>query len=177
MVNNMSAETAHAGKVAGRFKSGANIAQAIHAAEDLGYSRGDIQVISRGNMDRHNPADAAPAERVRGNYPMQGPWFGAMLGAVLSGALGIVTGLFLPPMMGLAVRPLLLALLLGGLLALIGFYLGSLLGVGLPEGREKEFQKAVEEGEVLLSLNPRTEADAAKIKREWKQLGAEEVAG
>lgn len=177
MVSNINAETVHAGKVAGRFKPGANVAQAIHAAEHLGYSRGDIQVISRSNMDRHNPADAAPAEPVRGNHPTQGPWFGAMLGAVLGGALGVITGLFLPPMMGLTVRPLLLALLLGGLLALIGFYLGSLLGVGLPEGREKEFQEAVEEGEVLLSLNPRTEADAAKIKHEWRQLGAEEVAG
>lgn len=175
MMNEVNMPTASGGKVAGLFYNEAAVERALSAAERLGYERATVHLVTQETTDQ-SAADETPAEPVRGDQPGGGPWRGALIGAVVCALLGVMVGLFLNGAGVIGLGPILAAVIAGGAGAVIGLYLGSLLGIGLPEGREKMAQKEVEQGAVLLSISPRTEADAERLKNEWGRLGAQVMA-
>lgn len=167
--------TAEGGKVAGLFPNEGAVEQALTAAEQLGYERANIHLVTQAS-EAQRAADETPAEPERGAKADGGPWRGAMIGAAVCALIGVMAGLFLNGAGLVTLGPLLAALIAGGAGAVAGLYIGSLFGVGLPEGREKAAQRAVQRGAILLSISPRTAADAERLKDEWGRLGARVVA-
>lgn len=58
---------------------------------------------------------------------------------------------------------------------LTGGLIGALIGSGIPEERAKVYQQGVRGVGILLSVDARTEGDAARIADAWKSLGGELV--
>jgi hypothetical protein len=175
MADTINMPTTEGGKVAGLFHDEEVVERALTAAEQLGYDRTSIHVVTPLD-DPARAADETPAEPVRGDVPGEGPWRGALIGAVIGALVGVMTGLLLNGAGVISLNPLLAALVAGLIGGVPGFYLGSLLGVSLPEWREKSAQTAVEHGAFLLSVSPRSADDAERLKREWGRLGAEVLA-
>lgn len=170
-MNEINMPTAEGGKVAGLFPNEGAVERALTAAEELGYERANVHLVTQ-ETNAQQAADETPAAPERGATSKGGPWQGALIGAAICALLGVSLGLFLNGAGVIAIGPVLAALLAGGVGAVAGLYIGSLLGVGLPEGREKTAQKAVQRGAILLSVSPRTAADAQRLKDEWGRLGA-----
>ena len=56
-----------------------------------------------------------------------------------------------------------------------GGLIGALVGAGMTEERARVYQTAIEEGGIVLSVSPRTSADAEWIEETWQDCGAEDV--
>ena len=172
MAQEINMPTPEGGKVAGLFHDEDTVERALSAAEQLGYERASIHLVTQEDGTAR-AADETPAEPVRGNVPGEGPWRGAWLGALLGALLCGMAGLLLAATEWVPFGSLTTGLLAGLFGGVSGFYLGSLLGVSLPEGREQAAQTAVERGAILLSISPRSADDAERLKRAWGRLGAE----
>ncbi|HYE74799.1 MAG TPA: hypothetical protein VEF04_15780, partial [Blastocatellia bacterium] len=59
--------------------------------------------------------------------------------------------------------------------SITGGLIGGLIGAGIPEDTAKAYEKGIREGGILISVEPRSDGDAERIEREWKNLGGELV--
>lgn len=172
MVAEINRPTPEGGKIAGLFHNFTVVEQALEAAEQLGYERQSVHLVTQED-ERLLAADETPAEPERGRRPGEGPWRGALVGGFCGAFFGGLLGLWLAGLEVVAVNPAIAALLAGSVCFFVGLYFGSLFGVGLPEGTEKEAQDKVDRGAYLLSLSPRSRDDADRLRNEWHRLGGE----
>lgn len=55
--------------------------------------------------------------------------------------------------------------------------IGALIGSGIPEEQVADYESAVKNGGILLSVQPRSAADAEHFEKEWKAYSVDNVRG
>ncbi|MFN6947260.1 MAG: hypothetical protein ACK4ND_20145 [Cytophagaceae bacterium] len=56
-----------------------------------------------------------------------------------------------------------------------GGIIGSLVSSGIPEGRAKLYDSGIREGNVVIALTPKDDADAVYIQSNWKKNQGEQI--
>jgi hypothetical protein len=161
------------------FKDRDHAERAYQSLIDLGYSRDDINVVmSDETRSRHFPADRAP-ETELGHKTLEGAGVGGAIGTTVGALLGALAAIgtsIVVPGLGLVIAgPIAAALAGAGAGAMTGGLIGALIGSGIPEERAKVYEQGIREGGILLTAEPRTDADAERIEREWKGYGGDLV--
>ncbi len=161
----------------GVFTDRRSAEHAYGALIKLGYSEDDINVLMSDEARlRYFPAPGLKGELV-GNKALEGPGLGAAVGAgtgaVMGAMMGAAVSLAFPGVGLIVAGPLAAALAGAGVGGLTGGLLGSLIGVGIPEHHARDYEEKIKQGNILISVNPRSEEEGNKIIREWRGVGAE----
>jgi hypothetical protein len=161
----------------GVFTDRSSAERAYEVLMDLGYSEDSINVLMSDEARvRYFPAHGLKGELIGENI-REGPGMGGLVGAGTGAALGAMVGAAASlaiPGLGLVIAgPLAAALAGAGIGGLTGGLLGSLIGVGIPESYARSYEEKLKQGNILISVNPRSEEEAEKILREWHEVNGE----
>lgn len=104
---------------------------------------------------------------------------GTAVGAALAAVAAIGTSIAIPGIgtgIGLVIAgPIAAAFAGAGAGAVTGGVIGALVGWGIPEDNAKAYQEALRNGGVVLGVFPRTNLDASKLRKEFQDLGGEDI--
>jgi hypothetical protein len=165
--------------VTGLFMDDDAAARAFEACVERGYDVGDVNVLMSEDTRRRLVADDSAitsrmAERRAEGGELGGPAGGrAALLITVFAAVGTAVAL---PALGLVMAgPLAAALVGAGTAGLAAGLAGALGDWGLPADRARWYQAGIQEGGILIGVQPRSADDARLIGSEWKALGARHV--
>lgn len=143
-------------------------------AERYGYGPDDVNIAMSDETRRRYFADETPASRAAegaGKGGGIGLGVGAALGAVVATASAIAI-----PGLGLIVAgPIAGAIAGAGTGAAAGTVLGAMVGATIPKDRVADYEKAVRDGDVVMSARARDEAHAAELEREMSSHGGRQI--
>lgn len=143
-----------------------------------GYSENEINVVMTSDTrDKYYPSGKRKPDVNMQHEAIHGAGEGAALGGAIggiAGALAAVGAVLLFPGAGLlALGPLAAALAGAGAGGFTGGIIGALLGGDVPQDRVKLYELVIDNGGIILSVQPRNEHDAEMLIRNWKKLDAE----
>ncbi|NGZ77018.1 YsnF/AvaK domain-containing protein [Saccharibacillus alkalitolerans] len=149
-------------KIVGVFNSERDASSAIQALKRTGYNTDDISVVTRDKKDMRKLEDET------GTMAPEGAAGGAATGGVLGGIGGLLAGLGALAIPGigpiLAAGPLAATLAGAAVGAAGGGLVGGLIGLGIPENEAKEYDEAVDNGNILVIVDTE-EANRSEISR------------
>ncbi|HEY7910518.1 MAG TPA: hypothetical protein VIG62_01300 [Blastocatellia bacterium] len=160
--------------VTGMFRDRDSAENAYRSLTERGYTKDDVNLMmSDEARKRHFPDD----DTELGNKALEGAGIGGGiglgLGALITAILAAGAPITIP---GLVVAgPLAGALVGGGAGAATGGVIGALVGAGIPEERAKVYEKGINEGGIVMGVNPRSDDDANYIEQEWRRHRGEEI--
>lgn len=171
-------KTARRGIVSAVFHDGEAAEEAYTQAIERGYSRDDVMVL----MSDQARDEYFPSERVevrKEGKALEGAGVGGAVGTALgaiAGAIAAIGTAVAIPGLGLIVAgPLLFGLAGAGAGGVTGGLIGSLVGAGMSEERATVYKTAIEEGGIVLAVDPRDEADARWLAETWEDSGGDEI--
>lgn len=142
-----------------------DVASARRTMDDMLLARIDERDMHFVGREDINLSGLHTANILQTSDVVRAAQLGALIGAVLGSAAGIVVALYLPaagepPKWGLVV-----VLAMAG--ALFGTWASSMIGVSTPSQRLRRFEKAIQQGQILLMLDVppgRVEAIEARLQ-------------
>jgi hypothetical protein len=164
--------------VTGMFNDKENAEHAFNTLQARGYSKNDIHLIMTDDT-RNKYYKNAEVETEIGNKAMEGAGTGSAIGGTVGAIAGAVAAIgtsLLIPGLGLVVAgPLVAALAGAGAGGLTGGIVGALVGSGIPKERAEAYEKGVKEGNIVLGVHARNEADAVGIENDLRNHNAYNV--
>jgi uncharacterized protein YjbJ (UPF0337 family) len=143
-------------------------------SERYGYGPDDVNIAMSDETRRRYFSDdtaASKAAEAAGKGGGIGLGVGAALGALVASATAITV-----PGIGLVVAgPLAGAIAGAGGGAAAGTVLGAIVGSAIPKDRVAEYEKAVRDGDVVLSARARDEQHAADLERDMTSYGGRQI--
>ena len=97
------------------------------------------------------------------------------IGAIAGVVAAIGTTLVIPGLGILIAGPIVAGIAGAGAGGIAGGVIGALVGSGIPEERAKLYESGIENGNVVLGVNPRNEEDAKYFEENWRSNNAEDI--
>jgi uncharacterized protein YjbJ (UPF0337 family) len=163
----------------GRWVSGIYGPEAARTAYDsladrYEYGPDDVNIAMSEATRKKYFADDSSASRAAesaGKGAGIGIGVGAALGAIVASATAIAV-----PGLGLVVAgPIAGAIAGAGTGAAAGTVLGAMVGSTIPKDRVADYEKAVRDGDVVMSARARDEAHAAELERDMTDYGGRQI--
>jgi len=143
-------------------------------ADRYGYGPDDVNIAMSDETRKRYFSDdssASKAAEAAGKGGGIGLGVGAALGALVATATAITV-----PGLGLVVAgPLAGAIAGAGTGAAAGTVLGAIVGSAIPKDRAAEYERAVRDGDVVLSARARDERHAEELEREMTSYGGRQI--
>ena len=142
-------------------------------SERYGYGPDDVNIAMSDETRQRYFADqpSSRAAEAAGKGGGIGMGVGAALGAIVATASAITV-----PGLGLIVAgPIAGAIAGAGTGAAAGTVLGAMVGATMPKDRVADYEKAVRDGDVVMSARARDEAHAAEIERDMTSYGGRNI--
>jgi hypothetical protein len=163
----------------GMFRDRESAERAYNSVTSRGYSKDDLNILmSDETRKRHFSSDSG-TETELGSKAMEGAGTGAAIGgtvgATLAAIAAIGTSIVLPGLGLVVAGPLAAALAGAGAGGATGGLLGALIGSGIPEERAKEYESGIQQGGIVMGVNPRTDEDAQYFESEWRNHRGENI--
>lgn len=159
--------------VTGLFRDRDAAERAYQSVTERGYGRDDVNlVMSDETRQRHFAAtqDLRPTEL--GTKAAEGAGIGGAIGgtvgAIAAALAAVGTSVALPGLGLVIAGPVAAALAGAGAGAATGGLVGALIGWGMPEERIKEYESGIQEGGILMGVQPRSEEDARYFQDHWR---------
>jgi hypothetical protein len=171
-------KTARRNIVSAVFHDAEKAEEAYKRTIEHGYSKNEMMVL----MSDQARDEYFPSERVevqREGKALEGAGLGGAVGTALGAIAGVIAAAGTTaavPGLGLVVAgPLLLGLAGAGAGGVTGGLIGGLVGTGMSDDRATVYKTALEEGGVVLAVEPENEADAEWLARTWEESGGDEI--
>ncbi len=152
--------------------------RAYQAIRERGYDDKDVNVLMSDDTRSRYYGDN-PADDTAGSKALEGAGAGAGIGGTLGGIIGAIVGVgsnVILPGIGLIAGPLAGALAGAGAGGAAGSVVGALVGAGIPEERAKAYEKHVNDGGIVVGVNPRHDDDASYFEDTFRTGGGQDVA-
>lgn len=164
----------------GLFRDRDSAERAYSTLSERGYSRDDVNLVMSDETRKRHFADAGSGQTTElGNKAAEGAGIGGAIGgtvgAITAALAALGTSVVLPGVGLVVAGPLAAALAGGGAGAATGGLLGALIGAGIPEERVKHYESGINEGGILMGVNPRSEDDARHFETKWKEHNGEHI--
>lgn len=146
--------------------------RAYQALRSRGYSEADVNLMMSAATRERFFGDEAPAGAELGNKALEGAGVGAGVGAVTGGLIAALTAAATVALPGLGLvlaGPLAAALAGAGAGGVTGGAIGALIGAGIPEDHARAYEKALENGGIVMGVGPRTDEDARYFASNWRE--------
>ncbi|HSN60419.1 MAG TPA: hypothetical protein VLR49_05770, partial [Ferruginibacter sp.] len=85
------------------------------------------------------------------------------------------TSVVIPGLGILIAGPIAAGLAGAGAGGIAGGVIGAMIGSGIPEARAKLYESGIKEGNVVISVTPKNDEDAAYLENNWKSNRGEEI--
>lgn len=158
--------------VTGTFTDRDSAERAYNSTISRGYDRDDVNLLMSDETRKRHFADTDDVDTGLGSKAMEGAGAGATIGGVAGGILGAIAAIgtnAIVPGLGIVVAGPLLAGLAGlGAGGATGGIIGALIGSGIPEDRARVYESDINNGGIVMGVNPRTPEDATYFENEWK---------
>lgn len=163
--------------VTGMFRDRDSAENAYRSLTNRGYTKDDVNVMMSDDTRKRHFSDKDDDTEL-GNKALEGAATGAgiggTLGAIIAGLAAV--GSLAIPGVGLVVAGPIAAALAGlGAGGAVGGIIGALVGAGIPGERAKVYEKGINEGGIVMGINPRSDEDADYIEQEWRRHRGEEI--
>ena len=143
-------------------------------SDRYGYGPDDVNIAMSDETRRRYFSDdsqASKAAEAAGKGGGIGLGVGAAIGAVVATATAVTV-----PGLGLVIAgPLAGAIAGAGTGAAAGTVLGAIVGSAIPKDRAAEYERAVRDGDVVLSARARDERHAEELEREMTSYGGRQI--
>jgi hypothetical protein len=163
--------------VTGIFHNREDAEQAYADLRNKGYAPDEINLIMSEDTRTKHFSDRRDTEM--GTKAMEGLGTGATIGGAVGAAAGIIaaigTSLIIPGLGIIVAGPLAAGLAGAGAGGITGGLIGALIGSGIPEEHAKSYEQGIKKGGIVVTVRPRSEADARMIEHEWQSHHAGEV--
>lgn len=163
--------------VTGLFRDRESAENAYRTINSRGYDKDDVNLLmSEDTRNKHFKETDVDTDL--GNKALEGTGTGAAIGGTLGAiaAAVVAVGSVAIPGVGILVAgPIAAALAGAGAGGVVGGLIGALVGAGIPEERAKVYDKGIQEGGIVMGVNPRSDEDAEYFEREWKTNRGESV--
>lgn len=148
--------------------------KAERAFNDLtrrGYKKDEINlVMSKETRQKHFVDRDEDTEM--GNKAKEGTGAGSAIGGAAGAGVGVIAALGTSvaiPGLGIVVAgPIAGAIAGAGAGGITGGIAGALIGAGIPEKKAEKYKKGIEEGGIVIGVQPRNEEDAEYLENEWR---------
>ncbi len=163
--------------VTGMFRTREDAERAYGSVTSRGYSKDDVNLLMSDKTRDTHFADGADTEL--GSKALEGAGVGSAiggtLGAVIAGIAAIGTSILIPGLGLLVAGPLAAALAGAGAGGLTGGLVGALVGSGIPEETAKQYEQGLNEGGIVVGVQPRNAEDADYFANEWRSSRGEHI--
>jgi len=163
--------------VTGMFRTREDAERAYGSITNRGYAKDDVNLLMSDKTRDTHFADGADTEL--GSKALEGAGVGSAiggtLGAVIAGIAAIGTSILIPGLGLLVAGPLAAALAGAGAGGLTGGLVGALVGSGIPEETAKHYEQGINEGGIVVGVQPRTAEDADYFENEWRSNRGEHI--
>lgn len=165
--------------VTGLFRDRDSAERAYRSVSDRGYNRDDVNLVMSDDTRKRYFTDGGAVETELGSKAAEGAGAGAAiggtLGAIAAAIAAVGTSIAIPGLGLVIAGPIAAAIAGAGAGGAAGTVVGALIGWGIPEERVKHYETGIKEGGILMGVEPRTEADAELLEREWRNARGENV--
>lgn len=163
--------------VTGTFTDRDSAERAYNSTLSRGYKSDDINLLMSDDTRKRHFSDYTDTEL--GSKAMEGAGVGSAIGGVTGGivaALAAIGTTAVFPGLGIVVAgPLLAGLAGAGAGGATGGIIGALIGAGIPEDRAKLYESDINNGGIVMGVNPRSDDDASYFENEWKGYNARNI--
>ncbi len=157
--------------VTGLFKDKESTENAYRLASQAGYSDNEINVIMSEETRERYYGKNATLETEVGNKLAEGAavggTVGGTIGAIVAGVAAIGTALVLPGLGIWVAGPLAAAVAGAGAGGVAGGLVGALIGWGIPEDTLKKYEQDINDGGVLIGIEPKSDEDRQRLQSNW----------
>jgi hypothetical protein len=165
--------------VSGTFTDRDSAERAYDSVLKRGYTDQDINLLMSDETRNRHFDKEDKTETDLGTKAMEkagvGGAIGGTVGAVLATLAAVGTSIAIPGLGLVIAGPIAAALAGAGAGGLTGGLIGALIGAGIPEERAKLYESDLKNGGILLSVNPRSEEDAAYFENTWKDYNGRNI--
>jgi hypothetical protein len=164
--------------LSGMFRDRESTERAYNTLIEKGYQKDDINVIMSDKTRETNFGDLAEDTELgtkAADYAGKGSGIGGTVGAIAGVIAAIGTSVAIPGLGILVAGPLAAGLAGAGAGGLAGGLIGGLVGAGVPEARAKLYDSGIKEGNVVITVKPKDEADAIYLQDNWRKNHGEEI--
>lgn len=165
--------------VTGLFRDKESAEQAYRSASQSGYTNNEINVVMSEETRERYYGKNATLETEVGNKAAEGAAIGgavgSTLGAIAAAIAAVGTTLVLPGLGLVVAGPLAAAIAGAGAGGVTAGVVGALIGWGIPEDRLEEYEAGLEDGGILIGVNPRSDDDARRFESEWRAGNATQI--
>jgi len=151
------------------FRDRESAERAYQSLSERGYGKDDVNLLMSDDTRKKYFAD--PDTEI-GTKAWEGTGKGAAIGgavgATLAAIAAIGTTLALPGLGLLVAGPIAAGLAGAGAGAATGGLVGALVGYGIPEERARLYEKGIQEGGIVMGVNPRNAEDAEYLENNWR---------
>jgi uncharacterized protein YjbJ (UPF0337 family) len=157
------------GYVSGYYRSADRARETYdRLTSDYGYPSEDVVVLMSDETRRKYFADHIVGKESKALEGLgAGSAIGGGIGAALGAVLAIGTTVLIPGLNLVVAGPLAAALAGAGAGGATGGILGALIGAGIPEVQARDYEKAIDEGGIVLGVRARDPEHAATLVREF----------
>jgi hypothetical protein len=163
----------------GMFRDRESTENAYNSLHERGYSKDDINlVMSNETRETHYKDDVAEGTEIgtkAAEHAGKGSAIGGTIGAIAGVIAAIGTSVVIPGLGILIAGPIAAGLAGAGAGSLAGGVIGALVGSGIPEARAKLYESGIKEGNVVISVTPKSPEDAEYLEKNWKSNRGEEI--
>ncbi len=161
----------------GLFNDRESADNAYNSFRQRGYNDDEINVLSSDEtrddwFDGDNDTDFE-SKALEGTGV--GSAVGGTIGAIVAGIAAIGTNVVLPGLGLVVAGPLAAAFAGAGAGGLTGGLVGALIGSGIPEDRAKEYETGIQNGGMVLGVQPKNDEDAEYFRNEFNKYNAQNV--
>jgi len=157
--------------VTGLFHDRSSAERAYDSVAGRGYDKKDVNLVMSDATRKAHFADDSETTTDLGSKAAQGAGvggaIGSTLGAIVAAVAAVGTSVAIPGLGLVIAGPIAAALAGAGAGGVSGGLVGALVGWNIPEDRIKVYQEGIDNGGILLGVNPRSAEDAAYFEREW----------
>ena len=165
--------------VTGLFRDRESAERAYNSMSTRGYTKDDVNLLMSDDTRKRYFADDNVKDTELGTKAWEdagkGAAIGSGVGATLAAIAAIGTTVALPGLGLLIAGPIAAGLAGAGAGGLTGGLIGALVGHGIPEDRAKEYETGVNEGGIVMGVNPRSDEDAEYFENEWRNNRGEHI--
>lgn len=166
------------GALTGMFRDRESTENAYNTLHERGYANEDINLLMSDETRKAQYTDKDSDTEIgtkAAEHAGKGSAIGGTIGAIVGVVAAIGTSIAIPGLGILIAGPIAAGLAGAGAGGLAGGLIGALVGLGMPEARAKLYESGIKEGNVVISVVPRTEEDGAYFEDNWRSNQGEEV--
>lgn len=164
--------------LSGMFSDRESTENAYNTLHERGYTQKEINLLmSKETKEEYYGKEALKTEvgTKAAEHAGKGSAIGGTVGAIIGVVAAIGTSVAIPGLGILVAGPIVAGLAGAGAGGVAGGAIGALVGSGVPEAKAKLYETGIKEGNVVISVKPKTKEDAEFLESNWRNHKGEEV--